>query len=278
MPVHGRLLDRPVDPVDDGRDVRLLEGAYREILPGDVDELAVLQVDDVAGPAHERGRVAGEEVLVVADAEDERRRLARRHDLPGMLGAQRGDAVRALDVVERLAHAFKEGALAVGLRPHLGIVVGDQVAQDLRVGLGLEGVVFRDEEGLDLAVVLDDAVVDQSELAVAAQMGMGVRLGDGPVRGPPGVPDSRRPAQAKLGRLLRQPFHPARPPDHRQGAALGDGDPGGVISPVLEALQGFDEDGRRLAVSDVADDAAHGCWWLGGGAVSDLVSRSSRPR
>jgi hypothetical protein len=145
--------------------------------------------------------------------------------------------------------------LAAGL---LGVVVGDQVAQDLGVGLGLERVALAEEEGLDLAVVLDDAVVDQGELAVAAHVGVGVGVGHAAVGGPAGVPDPDRAAQPDLGGLLLQVstrptfLTTSRPPPW----AIGE--PRGVVAAVFEALQALEDDGRGLAVSDVADDAAHG--------------------
>jgi len=41
-------------------------------------------------------------------------------------------------------------------------------------------------------------------------------------------------------------------------AALGeDGDPGRVVSAVLEAPEALEQDGRRVTRADVPDDAAH---------------------
>jgi hypothetical protein len=61
-----------------------------------------------------------------------------------------GDAVGALDMAEGLADGFEEavGVLCGGL---LLVMVGDQVAEHLGVGLGGEGVALGQEEFLDLA-------------------------------------------------------------------------------------------------------------------------------
>ena len=57
---------------------------------------------------------------------------------------------------------------------HLGrrfllIVIGDEVAEHLGVGLGLEGITLAGEEFLDAGVVLNDAVVDQGDFLAKAR-------------------------------------------------------------------------------------------------------------
>jgi hypothetical protein len=44
-----------------------------------------------------------------------------------------------------------------------------------------------------------------------------------------------------------------------QAAVLVHGHAAAVIAAVFEALQAFDEDGDDIALTDRADDAAHGC-------------------
>ena len=72
----------------------------------------------------------------------------------------------------------------------LGEVLGDQVGDDLRVGVAAENVALGLELAFEGGVVFDDAVVDDGDRAVAAEMGMGVDVGGAAVGGPAGVADA----------------------------------------------------------------------------------------
>jgi hypothetical protein len=61
------------------------------------------------------------------------------------------------------------------------------VRDDLRVRLGDEAVALLLQLALQVQVVLDDAVVDDDNLAGAVPMRMGVLFGGTPVRRPTGV-------------------------------------------------------------------------------------------
>ena len=101
-------------------------------------QLAVVQVHDLAGVADQRGDVGGREHLLLADADDDRAAVAGDDEHPGLARVHDGDAVRADDLRQRPAYGVLE---LDGGRP------GDQVRQDLAVGLGGEG----DAVGLSLA-------------------------------------------------------------------------------------------------------------------------------
>ena len=101
----------------------------REPVRRDGGELAVVEVDDLAGVADERGHIAGDVHLAVADADDQRRTVAGDDDPIGVVGVHHREAVGAVDPVEHVEH----GSLQRGCgRP------GDEVGDHLGVGVGGE--------------------------------------------------------------------------------------------------------------------------------------------
>jgi hypothetical protein len=168
-----------------------------------------------------------------------------------------GEPLRAATISAAQSPHGLDEATAFGRLRLLLVVVGDEVAEHLGVGLRLEGVTLGREEFLDAGVVLDDAVVDQGDFLVAADVRVGVGVGHAAVGGPARVADPCGPGKF-LGRGgLDQSFHPARFLGQLEvGAVLG-GDTGGVIAAVLEALQSLENDGRGLLFADISDDAAH---------------------
>jgi hypothetical protein len=93
------------------------------------------------------------------------------------------ECVVALELPIRLARRLEQVALVVAL---------DQVDDDFGIGLGVEGVAVGLERGLQLAVVLDDAVEHDRDLAVVAA-GQRVRVLQvhRAVGGPARVPEAR---------------------------------------------------------------------------------------
>jgi len=138
----------------------------------------------------------------------------------------------------------------------------DEVGNDLGVGFGAELVALMLELLLELGEVLDDAVVDHHDLAIAIPVRVGIQGGGLAVGGPARVPDPHPSGQLGLGgHLPLQVGNLAGGLDHARGRPLGeDGDPSGVVAAVFQALQGLKDYRRGLPLADVADDAAHsGC-------------------
>ena len=164
-----------------------LEVAHPVAVAGEDHHLAVVEVDHRAGVLQQRRGVGGDEVLVLADAHQQRRALAGRHQHARLVGRDDGEAVGAVDVAQRRGHRLLEVAL---------VELADQVRQHLGVGLGGEGVAARLERLPDGVRVLDDAVVDDGDPAGLVGVGMGVRRGGRAVRGPAGVADAERARRA----------------------------------------------------------------------------------
>ena len=100
----------------------------------DRDEVAVLREVHLARLAQERGRVRGEERLALADTDDERALVARADEQARVVAVDRDEGEMALELVEGEPGRLDEIAVVVLL---------DQVADGLGVGLGREDVAAR---------------------------------------------------------------------------------------------------------------------------------------
>lgn len=126
-------------------------------------------------------RIAGDDVLVLADTDHEGRTLAGHHQHVRLLLAQHGDRVRARHLPERsLDRPLQVSA----------IQLTDQVAKHLGIRLAGEDVPLLLQVLLEDRVVLDDAVVDHGDPVtplhvVAVRVGVGLR--DPAMGGPAGV-------------------------------------------------------------------------------------------
>src|SRR6185437_3393215 len=119
-----------------------------------------------------------------------------------------------------------------------------------------------DQLPLQLQVILDDAVVDDDDFALAVAMGMGVLLGGPAMGGPARVADAVAAFERLLADALFQVAQLALGAPHfeAQGggaAVLHNGNAGRVVAAVLEALQAIEDDRDHALIADVADDAAH---------------------
>jgi hypothetical protein len=95
--------------------------------------------------------------------------------------------------------------------------VGDQVGDDLGIGLGAELGAAPDQVGAQLTVVLDDAVVDNSDVALGVGVGVCVGLRCLAVRRPTCVADG---GPAGRQRTVEQLAQAGRRPWRRSGHRL----------------------------------------------------------
>ena len=134
-------------------------------------------------------------------------------------------------------------------------MVVNQVRDDFGIGLGLELVPEALQVRALFLVVLDDAVVHHGDF-VARDDGVGVELGDAAVRGPARVADADGAAEILRARLG---LHFGYAPDaaHALQAAVQDGDAGGVVAAIFQALEAIDQERNDVAVGERADNATH---------------------
>ncbi len=132
--------------------------------------------------AEDRGDVRRDEELAVAESDDNRRAVADRDDLVGIVSRDQHEREQPAHVEQRPAHRILEPVIF-----HLAF---DEVRDDLGVGLGDELVPFLLQLLLQVQVVLDDAVVHDHDPAGAVAMRMGILFGRPAVRRPARVADA----------------------------------------------------------------------------------------
>ena len=165
-------------------DRRAGEVGHRDAVGRDGDDLVLADRDGAAGVLDERGDVGAEEVLAVAQPDHERGVAARADDdvrLVLVHREQREGALEARDdrpgtpagrsPVRRYSRPSSTAATSVSVSRLEGESVGEQLVLQRRE-------------------VLDDAVVDDGEPAVVAQVRVRVDVGRAAVRRPAGVADA----------------------------------------------------------------------------------------
>jgi hypothetical protein len=136
-------------------------------------------------------------------------------------------------------------------------LVVDGVGDDLGVRFGGEDVAIGLLGLTEEAMVLDDAVVHQGA-AVTTDMGVGVALRRLAVGGPAGVGDAKFTRQGLLVHGLGQALDLAQGANTAQLARGGqDRHAGGVVAPVFQPAQPFQENGRYVPLSNAANYATH---------------------
>ena len=197
-------------------------------LGGQHGDLPVVHIGHVPGMPDDGRGVGGDEVLPLAEADDQRAVLPGGDEGVGIVRADDAEGVGAFNAPQAPAHGLQHVAALV-------VMELQQVGHHLAVGLGREGHALAGELFLELQVILDDAVVDQGDLAVPADVGMGIHVVGLAVRGPAGVPDAKHPFQVRpVPGQVRQDLEAALGLSDLEALRLRPhGDPRRVIAPVL---------------------------------------------
>ena len=144
----------------------------------------------------------------------------------------------------------------------MAVLPGHQVHGDLGVGVAGE----LDAGGLELGAqrgeVLDDAVVDDGDLAGGVAVRVGVAVGRAGRGWPSGCGPCRwcrssSPASASSSAASRLASRPARLADGQSAGAVEQRDARRVVAAVLHPAQRVDDDVAGRTLPDVADDSAH---------------------
>ena len=192
------------------------------------DLVAVAQHDSLVGQAGESRNVGRKIGAVRTDRRDERAAGALGVKNAGIILGHDGDRVRAGNLVAKGAHG--------ALRPRSVLDrARDQPGNDLAVRFAPEFAALPPQAAAQFAVVLDDAVMNDGD--TVGDMRMRVDLARRPVGRPAGVGDPNVTVKVRLGHAPLQRLNFADRADPLQPTVIERRDPGGIVTPVLQALQ-----------------------------------------
>ncbi len=134
------------------------------------------------------------------------------------------------------------------------------------VGAGLKHVAQLLQLVSQRGIILNDAIVDERDVAGAATVGVGIDIRGLAVGGPAGVADAQRAFDGLFFQEPREFVHPAGFFANGDLTALGHRHARAVIAAVFQAIKPLQEQFRSGPMPDVADNPTH--------AVAILVRRS----
>ena len=153
---------------------------------GDHHGLVLAEFDRLAGVLDEGRDIGAHEHLAVADTEYQRRRAPGGDDGAGLVGVGEHQSEVALEPAQHGKHGGGE------VTGRLTVVIGLRHQMHGDLGVGVAGKL--DPERLQLLTqrceVLDDAVVDDGDLAGGVAVRVRIAVGGATVGGPPGVTQS----------------------------------------------------------------------------------------
>ena len=222
----------------------------------DDGEIAVAEKEQVARVIEDGGHVGGNEVFILAQTDYGGRTIARGDNFIGFVDRDDAQSEHAGKLFDGLPHGFFEwGTVAISSFQKVFL---DEVGDDFGICFSGELVAFLNQLLLEGQVVLDDAVVDDDDCAGAVAVRMGVFFAGAAVSGPARVADAIAAFQRLLAdnvfEIAQLAFGAA---DLKAVAVSGDRDARGVLTPILQPAQTFNDDRYNFFLADVADDAAH---------------------
>ena len=210
--------------------------------------IAVLEIDDGIGERRQRDGVGADEHLAVAQPDGQRAALAR-HDHQVVIAAKdHGEREGAFQPLQRVV----DGADRVFAGFQLG---RDKMSDHFGVGVAGEGGAVAHQLFLQLAEILDDAVMHHRH-----QLGH-MRVGIGFDRLAVGRPAGMADAGVTQQRLTLEPFLEiaqlafGAPP--AEMAVLDGGDARGIVAAIFQTLQRVDQLFGNRSFAEDTNDAAH---------------------
>ena len=128
---------------------------------------------------------------------------------------------------------------------------------NLGIGTAAENVAERLQMRLERRVVLDDPVVNDDDLAIAADMRVRVDVGGLTMRRPARVSDAQRSDDRMPFQQPSQFLHSAGFLANRNLAAVDHGDPRAVVAAIFEPPQTFQQNLGSGTKADITNDTAH---------------------
>ena len=216
--------------------------AHLETTRGNRRHIVIVQVHHLLRVCHDGIRIARQIMLVLADADDQRRPPPRPHHQIRAVRANHRQPVRP-DHLPQCVHHRRHQRLFPAAAT-FRVVLADQMRQHFRVRRGFEFVSPLRQPLLQQVVILDHPVVHHRNLAARIRMRMRIFIAWHPMRGPARMANSqgavhrrslhqRRQPLVNLAELFADCQHAV--PEHRQ--------PRAVIAAVFQPAQAFQKNG-----------------------------------
>ena len=212
-------------------------------------DIAVREEKHIASVSQNRGHIGRNKVFALAQTDHHRGTFAGRDDLIRIATAQHGQREYAAQFLHSLTHSLLQIAVEILL---------DEVSDDLGIGLGLENVSFLLELLLQGQIVLDDAVMDNHNIAGTIAMRVRVLFSRAPMCRPAGVADAVRAVnRVDLKNVFEIPQLAGRTANAQGLIVLKNRNPGRVVAAVLKTFQAIQNDGDSSLRANVPDYSTH---------------------
>ena len=210
--------------------------------------IAFLKVADLVSQRAERDGIRTEVHFAVAEAERERRSLARRDNQIVLAVEKKCQREGAFKTCNRLRGRIGRSATLIKMKLR-------HERHGFCVGLGLGGIAVGGEFLAQFPEILDDPVMDDRN--APRPVGVGVCHRGRAMRRPAGVPDAGLSWQGVVDQHVRKIDELANRTAAVQRALVHGCNSGAVVSPVFKTLERLDQGWRRLVVAQDAYNAAH---------------------
>ncbi len=237
--------------LDVGRLHHVFARADGQLAVLDNSELVVVDVHHLVGVLDDGGSVGSHEELALANTNNQRRTLAGRNELVGLVLAQHHNGVGTYYFVQRQAHGFFQRASVLRLN------LLDEVDEYFGVRIRMEYVALLLQVCLQRSVVLNDAIVDKGNPLRGRVVRMGVHIVGLAVGSPAGVAHAHGGVRVFGSQKIFELRYFAFLLIHAQ-RAVEQGHTGRVVAAVFEAVQPFENNWTGLPMAQIRYDAAHG--------------------
>ena len=248
-----------------GRTVCVIElrGVLREH-----DHIAVVEIHDAARIRQDGRDIRGDEVLALAEAEDQWTVLLDGDHGIRPVGAEDAERIAALDPAERQADGLHQIVF-------LFIIVFQQIGDDLRVRLGAERLALLQQELLQRQEILNDAVVHDADAAVRGQLRMRILVRGCAVRRPAGMADAEIAGERRaVFRLCAQDGQTALGLGELQLPFRKNTQSSGIIAAILQTGKAVQQNGSCLLRTGITNNSTHKNNLHTSGQIHDLRCRT----
>ena len=220
----------------------------------DVSNLTILQIHHLIRMLHDRSRITGdiEVQVILTHTNDQRTRLACCYQMARVILLDNSNGIRTDGIVQSLANGRNQ-VFAILL-----IVEINQLHQHLSISSTLELIALLNKLFLQNLIVLDDAIMHQSQVTAHAHMRMRIGSRRLTMGSPAGMGDTYMTTAILLGSHRLQVTHLTLCLIHIQLVlTINQGHTSTVISTILQFLQPLNKNRISIILSYISNYSTH---------------------